>query len=557
MRVVCTAEEEAIFATLLAAVKHFGARSHLTAAITRLLGIPLRADLPVTLRVAGGWVRDKLLGLESADIDIALDTMYGRDFAERVNAYLVSTGAPPSGVGVIAANPAQSKHLETATMRVHGLWLDLVHLRSETYADDSRIPTSVGFGTPAEDALRRDLTVNALFYNLQARCVEDHTGKGLADLRAKVARTPLPARETLLEDPLRALRAVRLASRLALTLDSDLESAASSAEVRAALRAKVSRERVGVEVEGMLRGPAPAEALRALCRLSLAPAVFSLPTALEDACPPCTPWACLHAARCAEAALRAAAPGTASSSSAGAAPPSSLWDAISGDEEARRGALLAAWLLPLRRVVAPAGAGGKPSKPTPAAQYVVREALKLRGRDGDAVARLHDGADAFAALLGEEGAGMGASRARLGRVLRSAKGSWRVALALAAALRSPLAVTLAPSGEEASPGACAACRDAVAAEPAGVAAPSAAAAALAQRIGDTLALEGVWELKPLLSGGEVQAALELQRAGPALGTWLDALLTWQLAHPAASKADATAWLQQHKGNAAPPANPEE
>jgi hypothetical protein len=277
-------------------------------------------------------------------------------------------------------------------------------------------------------------------------------------------------------------------------------------------------------------------------------------SALEDACPPCTPWACLHAVRCAEAALRAAAPGTCASGGAG---PSSLWDAISADEEARRGALLAAWLLPLRRVIAPAGPGGKPSKPMPAAQYVVREALKLRGRDGDAVARLHDGADAFAALLGEEGAGMGASRARLGRVLRSAKGSWRVALALAAALRAPLAVTLAPSGEEASPGACAACRDAAAAEPTGVAAPSAAAAALAQRIGDTLALEGVWELKPLLSGGEVQAALELQKAGPALGIWLEKLLTWQLAHPAASKQDATAWLQQHKGNATPPPNPEE
>jgi tRNA nucleotidyltransferase (CCA-adding enzyme) len=70
----------------------------------------------VTLRVVGGWVRDKLLGKTSSDIDVALDTLPGRAFAEHVNAYLASVGQSVRGVGVIAANPEQSKHLETATM---------------------------------------------------------------------------------------------------------------------------------------------------------------------------------------------------------------------------------------------------------------------------------------------------------------------------------------------------------------------------------------------------------------------------------------------------------
>ena len=48
------------------------------------------ADLKTTLRCAGGWVRDKLLKLDSDDIDIALDDMFGKDFAEHVNTYLVS-----------------------------------------------------------------------------------------------------------------------------------------------------------------------------------------------------------------------------------------------------------------------------------------------------------------------------------------------------------------------------------------------------------------------------------------------------------------------------------
>lgn len=60
---------------------------------------------------------------------------------------------------VIQSNPDQSKHLETARMKIHGIWIDLVNLRSETYAQDSRIPT-MEFGTPEQDALRRDFTIN-------------------------------------------------------------------------------------------------------------------------------------------------------------------------------------------------------------------------------------------------------------------------------------------------------------------------------------------------------------------------------------------------------------
>ena len=111
--VQCTPEEQRIFDTLLDVVKRY--------------------DLPVTLRVAGGWVRDKLLGKFSSDIDIALDTMMGEEFANRVNEYLKEKGEETHGVGVIQSNPDQSKHLETATMRVHGAWLDLVNLRSESY----------------------------------------------------------------------------------------------------------------------------------------------------------------------------------------------------------------------------------------------------------------------------------------------------------------------------------------------------------------------------------------------------------------------------------------
>jgi tRNA nucleotidyltransferase (CCA-adding enzyme) len=112
-------------------------------------------------------------------------------------------GLPKSGMGVIMANPEQSKHLETATLRLLGLPIDLVHLRSEKYTEESRIPT-IEVGTPEEDALRRDFTINSLFYNLNQQKVEDLTGRGLDDLKNGIIRTPLDPQITLMDGVLPA-----------------------------------------------------------------------------------------------------------------------------------------------------------------------------------------------------------------------------------------------------------------------------------------------------------------------------------------------------------------
>lgn len=83
-------------------------------------------------------------------------------------------------------------------MKIRGLWVDLVNLRSEEYAHNSRIPTMT-FGTPEQDALRRDFTINSLFYNINEGLVEDLTGRGIADMKQGIIRTPLPPRETFLD----------------------------------------------------------------------------------------------------------------------------------------------------------------------------------------------------------------------------------------------------------------------------------------------------------------------------------------------------------------------
>jgi tRNA nucleotidyltransferase (CCA-adding enzyme) len=60
------------------------------------------------------------LGLESDDIDIALDDMMGEDFANMIKAFMEERGEKVKGFGVIRANPEKSKHLETATITIYG-----------------------------------------------------------------------------------------------------------------------------------------------------------------------------------------------------------------------------------------------------------------------------------------------------------------------------------------------------------------------------------------------------------------------------------------------------
>lgn len=273
----------------------------------------------VEVRIAGGWVRDKLLGLPSHDLDISLSVMTGLNFAILFKAFLLRISpqtsksadiadaavAAMSRITKIAANPKQSKNLETATANILGLDLDFVNLRKEVYEGDSRIPL-MSFGTPREDAERRDITINSLFFNVKTRQVEDWTGKGVEDLKSGIVRTPLPPLTTFLDDPLRILRSVRFASRFSYHLDQSIvacltgmplvpEAAAvdhdqdprligtadpvelakeGQALLRQALMTKVSRERVGIEVEKMMAGPFPLLAHLHLHNLGLYCLVF-------------------------------------------------------------------------------------------------------------------------------------------------------------------------------------------------------------------------------------------------------------------------------------------
>lgn len=241
------------------------------------------------IRWTGGWVRDKLLGVTSHDIDVALSTMTGWQFGQALQEYMkVNAGryekeaekqgfkAEIKNLHKIEANPEKSKHLETITTRMFGIDVDFVNLRKEVYDEDSRNP-QMEFGTPEEDALRRDACVNALFYNLHTQKVEDFTNRGLSDLEAGIIRTPLEPYQTFKDDPLRVLRLIRFAARLGYIIDPPALKAMADPTIHNALRLKISRERVGVEIGKIMTGPDPYGGLTRIYDCDLYQTVFADP----------------------------------------------------------------------------------------------------------------------------------------------------------------------------------------------------------------------------------------------------------------------------------------
>ena len=235
------------------------------------------------MRIAGGYIRDKLLCVQSHDIDIAVNNMTGSAFVKVLEAYCKKNNIPFSTGYTVEARPEQSKHLETASAKIYGLEVEFTNLRKETYSD-SRIPT-MEFGTPEEDSSRRDLTINSMFFNIRTEMIEDPTGLGLQDLKDLVARTPCDPVKTFLDDPLRILRTIRFAAKYNLSIAPELKQAAKDKEVQDSFVNKISKERVWAELIGVaephgfkpgaLTGSNPVKALSLICQFGFLDLLFS------------------------------------------------------------------------------------------------------------------------------------------------------------------------------------------------------------------------------------------------------------------------------------------
>jgi poly(A) polymerase len=209
--------------------------------------------------VVGGYVRDLLLGRGDMDIDI-LVIGDGISFARTVAREL---GAGP----VVTFERFGTARISTEEGKV-----EFVGARKETYDPESRNP-AVAPATLAEDLLRRDFTVNAMAASLNRETfglLHDPLG-GIADLEARLLRTPLDPEKTFDDDPLRMMRAARFASQLEFSVDPPVLEAIIRMRDRISI---VAGERLSEEFLRILATPAPSVGLRLMFETGLLQIVF-------------------------------------------------------------------------------------------------------------------------------------------------------------------------------------------------------------------------------------------------------------------------------------------
>lgn len=182
--------------------------------------------------LAGGCVRDALLGIAANDLDLATDAT--PDQIEGLFDRTVNVGKV---FGVMRVLVGESD-IEVATFRTDGDY------------KDGRRPEGVLFSSPQEDAQRRDFTVNALFYDLKSHEILDFV-QGEEDLRKGILRTVGAPEMRFAEDHLRLLRAARFVSQLSFTLE---KASFEALKKMASLVTTVSGERIRDEMCKLLRG---------------------------------------------------------------------------------------------------------------------------------------------------------------------------------------------------------------------------------------------------------------------------------------------------------------
>ncbi len=154
-----------------------------------------------TAYLVGGSVRDLLLGRRPKDFDVGTDA-----HPSQVHRLFRNSRIIGRRFRLVQVFFSRDKLIEVSTFR-----------KLADPADDAVLQANNTFGTPAEDALRRDLTINALFYNIADFSVVDYVD-GLADLQAGRIRAVGDAEVRFHRDPVRVLRAIRHAARTGFSL---------------------------------------------------------------------------------------------------------------------------------------------------------------------------------------------------------------------------------------------------------------------------------------------------------------------------------------------------
>lgn len=210
--------------------------------------------------LAGGAIRDELMGNDVKDIDLVVDAPDGGiEFANWICKLL----------GIYSqANPVTFPRFGTAKFNLRGINhngvdlskidIECVMPRTEKYTDGSRKP-DVEHGTLQQDAERRDFTVNSLMKDLSTGEIKDLTGMGRADIKSGIVRSAIDPNYIFNEDPLRMLRAIRFAVKYNWKLPYFMIKAIVK---NASQLERISAERIQDELNKMLVSNNPHKAIK-------------------------------------------------------------------------------------------------------------------------------------------------------------------------------------------------------------------------------------------------------------------------------------------------------
>jgi tRNA nucleotidyltransferase/poly(A) polymerase len=210
----------------------------------------------------GGYVRDKILGIESKDIDFTFVINKQPDEKLTINngfqlmeQWLKQEGFTiflntPDMLTIRAKFPKNDKYKNQSNLTA-----DFVLARKETYPDPNTRYPVVELGSLYDDLMRRDFTVNAIAMDMQEKVID--VCEGLEDIKKKLLRTPLQPKITLMDDPLRVLRAMRFHITKQFKLDNELLVHMTNPEILDKLFTVVSQERIREELTRMFHYSTP------------------------------------------------------------------------------------------------------------------------------------------------------------------------------------------------------------------------------------------------------------------------------------------------------------
>ena len=203
--------------------------------------------LQIDAYVVGGFVRDKILGRNTKDIDVVC-IGDGISLAHETALYFENK---PHVNFFKNFGTAQIKINDTETIsEERSIEIEFVGARKESYHFESRNPL-VEAGSLEDDQNRRDFTINAMAISLNQNNFGDLIDpfQGIADLENKIIKTPLLPEATFSDDPLRMMRAIRFATQLNFEIESSTLAAISSMAKRIKI---VSGERIAEELNKIL-----------------------------------------------------------------------------------------------------------------------------------------------------------------------------------------------------------------------------------------------------------------------------------------------------------------